>query len=123
MFYRVVRGMVPHKTPRGAAALERLTVYEGVPPPFDKKRRMVVPSALRVIRLAPSRKFTVLKRLASEMGWKYEGVVETLEAKRKVKSAVYYEKKKALQKITQQAEQKAAKDLKPIVEKLSAFGY
>ena len=26
-------------------------VFEGVPPPFDKKKRMVIPEALRVIRL------------------------------------------------------------------------
>ena len=28
--------MVPHKTPRGAAALSHLKVFEGVPPPYDK---------------------------------------------------------------------------------------
>lgn len=123
MFYRVVRGMVPHKTKRGAAALERLKVYEGVPPPFDMKKRMVVPQALRVIRLAPGRKYTVLKRLAHEMGWKYAGVVDTLEAKRKVKAGVYWEKKIALKKVSQQAAEKAGKDLKPVLAKLSAFGY
>jgi Ribosomal protein L13 len=30
MFYRTIRGMIPHKTARGAAALERLKVFEGV---------------------------------------------------------------------------------------------
>ncbi|KAJ3226228.1 60S ribosomal protein L16B [Clydaea vesicula] len=123
MLYRVVRGMIPHKTPRGAAALERLKVFEGVPPPFDKQKRMVVPQALRVIRLAPNRKYTVLKRLASEMGWKYEQVVDRLEAKRKVKSAVYYEKKKSLSKLKAKAEKNSAKELKPIKDKLAAFGY
>jgi large subunit ribosomal protein L13Ae len=29
MFYRALRGMIPHKTPRGAAALERVKVFEG----------------------------------------------------------------------------------------------
>jgi len=28
--------MIPHKTPRGAAALERLKAFEGVPYPYDK---------------------------------------------------------------------------------------
>ncbi len=28
--------MIPHKTPRGAAALERLKAFEGVPFPYDK---------------------------------------------------------------------------------------
>ena len=27
--------MVPHKTPRGAASLDRLKTYEGIPHPFD----------------------------------------------------------------------------------------
>lgn len=35
--------MIPHKTARGAAALERLKVFEGVPPPYDKQKKMVVP--------------------------------------------------------------------------------
>ena len=48
--------MIPHKTARGAAALKRLKVFEGVPPPFDKVKRMVVPEALRVIWLKPYRK-------------------------------------------------------------------
>lgn len=39
--------MIPHKTKRGAAALARLQVFEGVPPPFDKKKRMVIPDALK----------------------------------------------------------------------------
>ena len=45
--------MIPHKTKRGAAALARLKVYEGVPPPYDKTKRVVVPDALKcVISLA-----------------------------------------------------------------------
>lgn len=48
--------MLPHKTKRGDTALERLKVFEGIPPPYDKKKRMVVPSALRVLKLNPRRK-------------------------------------------------------------------
>ena len=36
IFWRVVRGMVPHKTKRGMEAMNRLRVFEGVPPPYDK---------------------------------------------------------------------------------------
>ncbi len=32
--------MIPHKTPRGAAALDRLKAFEGVPHPYDKVRRV-----------------------------------------------------------------------------------
>ena len=55
--------MVPHKTARGVAALERLKLFEGVPPPYDKKQRMVVPAALRVLRLKPGRKYCTVKVL------------------------------------------------------------
>ena len=39
--------MVPHKTKRGEAALGRLKAYEGVPPPYDKMKKMVIPDALK----------------------------------------------------------------------------
>jgi large subunit ribosomal protein L13Ae len=39
--------MIPHKTKRGAAALERLKAFEGVPAPYDKTKRMVIPDALK----------------------------------------------------------------------------
>ncbi|NWH69481.1 RL13A protein, partial [Piaya cayana] len=38
IFWRTVRGMLPHKTKRGQAALERLKVFDGIPPPYDKVR-------------------------------------------------------------------------------------
>ena len=48
IFERTVRGMVPHKTARGGTALKRLKAYEGTPPPYDKQKRNVIPSALKV---------------------------------------------------------------------------
>lgn len=59
--------MVPHKTKRGAAALERLKVYEGVPPPYDKKKRLVVPDALKVLRLQHGHKFCKLGDLSASV--------------------------------------------------------
>ena len=41
IFYRVVRGMIPHKTHRGKCALERLKCFDGVPKHCEKKKRMV----------------------------------------------------------------------------------
>ena len=55
--------------------MERLKVFEGIPPPYDKKQRMVVPQALRVLRLKPGRKYCTVGRLAHEVGWKYQDVV------------------------------------------------
>lgn len=55
--------------------MDRLKVFEGIPPPYDKKQRMVVPQALRVLRLKPGRKYCTVGRLAHEVGWKYQDVV------------------------------------------------
>jgi large subunit ribosomal protein L13Ae len=130
--------MIPHKTARGAAALERLKVFEGVPPPYDKKQRMVVPQALRILRLKPGRKYCTVGRLAHEVGWKYQDVVARyvvfrirgnmrfltycrLEERRKVKSAAYYERKKVARRQLAQA-QRSSVDSKT-QEKLAALGY
>lgn len=45
--FAVVARMIPHKTKRGEAALARLKTYEGVPSPYDKMKRMVIPDALK----------------------------------------------------------------------------
>jgi len=104
---RMVRGMIPHKTTRGKAALNRLKCYEGIPHPYDRMKRQVIPEALRVLRLNGGRKFTVLGELAGKNGWKHKALLETLEEKRKVKSAAYYEKKKEALALRKQAEAEA----------------
>ena len=86
-------GMLPHKMHRGKEALERLKVYEGIPPPYDKMKRLVVPSALRVLRLKPRRKYCALSRLSHEVGWKRQSTIVTLEKRRKLKSSMYFKKK------------------------------
>lgn len=86
-------GMLPHKLARGKEALERLKVCEGIPPPYDKQKRLVVPSALRVLRLKPRRKYCALSRISHEVGWKYQTVVATLEQRRKLKSTVFHKRK------------------------------
>merc|ERR1712019_107198 len=103
IFWRTVRGMVPHKTERGKAAMKRLQTFEGIPPPYDKKR-MVIPAALKVLRLKPGRKFCSLGRLSHDVGWKYQDVVATLEAKRKVKSEGFHKKQTAKDKLRADAE-------------------
>ena len=103
IFWRTVRGMVPHKTPRGANALSKLKVFEGVPPPYDKIKRVVAPEALRLLRLRPGRKYTTLGRLSTEVGWKYKDTITTLEAKRKLRAKTFYERKKVLNKLRTKA--------------------
>uniref|UniRef100_A0A2K6S875 Uncharacterized protein n=1 Tax=Saimiri boliviensis boliviensis TaxID=39432 RepID=A0A2K6S875_SAIBB len=48
------------RTMRDQAALDRLKVFDGIPPPYDKKKWMVVPAALKVMHLKPTRKFAYL---------------------------------------------------------------
>ncbi len=133
--------MIPHKTARGAAAMERLKVFEGIPPPYDKKQRQVVPQALRVIRLKPGRKYCTVGRLGHEFGWKYQDVVARycyyrplspclprtylvfrLEERRKVKSAAYYERKKAVRRTLATAKKDANVD-ENVKKELAKYGY
>ena len=93
ILFKTVRGMVPHKTTRGAMAMDRLKSFEGIPAPYDTKKRVVVPAALKALRLKPHRKFTRLGDLSKEFGWKSSKVLATLEEKRKVKSQEFYKKR------------------------------
>ncbi|XP_005925762.2 60S ribosomal protein L13a, partial [Haplochromis burtoni] len=122
IFWRTVRGMLPHKTKRGQAALERLKVFDGIPPPYDKRKRMVVPAALKVVRLKPSRKFALLGRLAHEVGWKYQAITATLEEKRKEKSKLRYTKKKTLINLTKQAEKNVESKIAKYTDVLKQYG-
>merc|ERR1712126_341076 len=122
IFYRCVRGMVPHKTERGKLALKRLQTFEGVPPPYDKKKKMVIPSALKVLRLKHGRKFCSLGRLSHDVGWKYQDVIETLEAKRKVKAQDFYNKTVSKAKAVAEAEKAVAAKTKPLTAQIESFG-
>jgi len=96
ILWRTIRGMMPHKSKRGQAALERLKVFEGTPFPYDKMKRVVVPFALRVLRLKPGRKYCRLGDLASSVGWAHNGLIKKLEGKRVTASSAYYLRKKGL---------------------------
>eukprot|EP00054_Salpingoeca_dolichothecata_P036948 m.9320 g.9320 ORF g.9320 m.9320 type:complete len:202 (+) comp7170_c0_seq1:50-655(+) len=123
ILWRTVRGMIPHKTPRGEEALKRLKTFEGVPPQFMKQKKMVIPSAMRVVRLAPNRKYCTLGRLSHEVGWKYQDIIGTLEAKRKAAGKTFYEEKKNKAKLQAQAVKNTAKQTEAIDAKLQELGY
>ncbi|GBE61676.1 60S ribosomal protein [Babesia ovata] len=106
MFWRVVRGMIPHKTKRGALALKRLKTFEGMPSPYDKMKKRVVPAALRFLRLKPHRRYCRLGDVLAKVGWNYDGLVQKLEARRKERSQEYYKAKMEQRKTI--AEAKAA---------------
>merc|ERR1712002_899859 len=93
MVWRVIRGMLPHKLERGKQALDRLKVFEGIPAPYDKQKRFTVNSCSKVVKLKPQRKYAELSRLAHEVGWKYQGIINAMEVKRKAKSQQYFQAK------------------------------
>nr|AAX81225.1 ribosomal protein L13 [Uroleptus sp. WJC-2003] len=121
IFWRTVRGMLPHKTPKGAAALGRMKVFEGIPYPYDQKRRMVVPDALKVLRMKSHRKFCVLGELAKQVGWTRKDLVERLEEKRKVKADKFWQAKQKKVKARQQA--RGSKDLQQVNTELAKYGF
>jgi len=122
IFFKSVKGMLPSTT-RGRESLRRLKVFEGIPPPFDKRKRKVVPAALRVLRLKQNRRYCDLNRLSHEIGWKYQGVVGTLEAKRKVKSKKFHETKKATENLKLKARANVAKKIASYQKIIEGYGY
>uniref|UniRef100_A0A2K5RXQ5 Large ribosomal subunit protein uL13 n=1 Tax=Cebus imitator TaxID=2715852 RepID=A0A2K5RXQ5_CEBIM len=95
IFWRTMRGMLPHKSKRGQAALDRLK---------------------------PTRKFAYLGRLAHEVGWKYQAVTATLEEKRKEKAKIPCQKKKQLMRLRKQAEKNVEKKIDKYTEVLKTHG-
>ncbi len=121
LFWRCVRGMLPHKQPRGASALGRLKCFEGIPYPYSEQKRQVVPEALKYLRIQQNRKFCVLGDLCHLIGWKYQDLVNRLEEKRKKKSSLWYQNKQAKLKKKKAAD--STGDSKKIVAQLAKFGY
>merc|ERR1712072_299135 len=117
ILWRIVRGMIPHKTARGAAAMSRLKVFDGMPEPYYKKKKMVVPQALRVTRLKPKRPYTTVGHLAEEVGYKHLEVVQKLEAKRVEAAPAYNSQRKAAN--VKAAKAKASK----VSAVLAEYGY
>eukprot|EP00435_Cladocopium_sp_Y103_P031283 s615_g7.t2 len=132
ILWRTIRGMVPHKTARGAAALDKLKTFEGIPHPYDRKKRPSVPSCLKVLRLRPERRFCRLGDLSKEatavapwlvmVGWKHGALIQRLESQRKVKSEAFYKKKTASLRAKNEAK-KAVKLSADEMKVLESAGY
>ncbi|GLJ15513.1 hypothetical protein SUGI_0254760 [Cryptomeria japonica] len=123
ILWRTIRGMIPHKTKRGELALARLKAYEGVPRPYDKTKRMVIPDALKVLRLQPGHKYCLLGRLSHEVGWHHYDTIKELEEKRKARSQVAYERRKHLAKLRAKAEKAADEQLGSQTQILAPINY
>merc|ERR1711988_1128117 len=81
--------------------------------------------ALKVLRLKPGRKFCSLGRSSHDVGWKYQDVVATLEAKRIVKSEAFHKKKVAVEKIKEQVKKdpKVVKRIANYQKIIESYGY
>ena len=121
MFWRTLRGMLPHKSAKGAAALQKLKVFEGIPFPYDTKKRMVVPEALKILRIKATRKTCVLGDLATQVGWTKKDIVDTLEEKRKVKSQKFFEAKQ--KKVAAKAKAMGDKKVAKVNTELAQYGF
>ena len=82
---------------------------------------MVVPDALKVLRLKSHRKFCVLGELAQKIGWTRKDLVARLEEKRKLKSQKFWDLKQ--KKIQAKTKASGNKDLAKFNEELAKFGF
>lgn len=124
IFFKAVRGMLPRKTDRAEQAMARLKVFEGVPHPYDKKKRMVVTDALKLIKVRSYRPCCYLRDLCTRIGWGFDSVVERLEAKRTQRAKKYHENKLAADQLrAKKAKLEASSSIAEINAKLAKFGY
>merc|ERR1712039_569411 len=121
LFWKSLRGMLPHKSPKGKAALARLKFFEGIPFPYDGKKRMVVPEALKCLRLKSHRRFCVLGDLSALFGWEKQGLLADLEEKRKAKCAKYHENKQ--KKLAAKAKNADSGAVKKLTAELKQYGF
>ena len=124
IFKKTVRGMLPRKQARGEIAMSKLKVFDGVPQPYNVRKRTTVPDALRVANFTKGRDYITLGDLASVVGWKRQDLVKSLEDKRKARAADWYEKKAEKDSKRQEVRAKLAKGaLKSAFESLESLGY
>mmetsp|Transcript_53593 Transcript_53593/g.107401 ORF Transcript_53593/g.107401 Transcript_53593/m.107401 type:complete len:179 (-) Transcript_53593:1218-1754(-) len=98
ILWKGIRGMLPHKIKKGTNALKRLRIYEGVPLAFSKMKKVIVPAALRVLKLSPSRKFSLLGEIAHEIGWSNKPLLDQLDEKMQVINRKFFLQKKKKKK-------------------------
>ncbi len=117
--------MLPHKTPRGAAALAALKVFDGCPAPYDKLKKLVVPDALRALRLAPGHRWCKLGEVQARVGWTYGPIVQKLETQRRTAAFAWHVKRKVERVQRAKAVTSANNDasVKPFSALLQATGY
>merc|ERR1711974_493809 len=92
----------------GKGRHEEASDLRGGPTPIRQEEEDGRSLPLKVLRLKPGRKFCSLGRLSHDVGWKYQDVIETLEAKRKVKAQDFYNRTVTKAKAVAEAEKAVA---------------
>lgn len=114
--------MTPHKTKKGAAALDKMKVFEGCPYPYSHQKKRCVPRALKAVRLQSFRKYCTLGDLCKSIGWNKAEVVEKLEKKRLERGSEYYQSKKKMERAVQE-DLKSNQEVQKLRSELAQFGY
>ena len=122
LVWRTIRGMIPHKTAKGAAAMRRLKCFDGCPTAVNNKKKMVVPDALKANKLAPRAKFCVLGNVASECGWNKQELIDSLEEKRITKNHQWYTNK-AKKEVEKRKTLANNKEIEAVNKELAVYGY
>lgn len=120
--HRTIRGMLPHTTPKGAAALGRLKCFDGCPLSVNAKKKMVIPDALKAVRLAPRARYSVLGNIAKECGWTKNDLLKSIESKRIARNHEWYVKRVENIK-KRKAALKSNADVQKVNKELEKYGY
>lgn len=122
MLLRKIRGMIPHKTPIGAAALGRVKCFDGCPLTYNATKKFVVNDALKCVRMKPRSRYCCIGDVATVCGWTKGAIINKFEAKRAGANREWHLKK---QKAVQDRKQRISKinDLKKVNEELAKLGY
>ena len=121
IIYRTIRGMIPYKTAKGAAAMGRLKCYDGCPLSANNMKKMVIPDALKAVKLGPRARYCVLGNVAKECGWTQQELIDEMEEKRIKKNHEWYVNKVKLEK-AQEAEIMKNAEIKKVNEDLAKYG-
>ena len=122
IFRRTVRGMIPYKTAKGAAAMGRLKCFDGCPVSANAMKKMVIPDALKAVKLGSRAKFCCLGNVAKDCGWTQQELIDELEEKRITKNHEWYVKKVEQEKAECNAIKKNG-EIKKIDAELAKYGY
>lgn len=119
---RKIRGMIPHKTPIGAAALGRVKCFDGVPLSHNATKKFVVKDALKCVRLKPRARYCCLGDVATVCGWTKGAIINKFEAKRVGKNREWHLNKVKVEK-DKKAKLAKLDELKKVNAELAELGY